>query len=186
MLIPYLTSLAVAGLVGAARRAARSRRLARRALGPARHVRPGLELKGADKFSRANLLEASAIELDFGARYHLAQYLLGASRSGICSGSTSRPTGSARSSSITRSSTSSAACRDTATGTRRSSRLDLGLGEAEAGGEAAGRRAADRASTEADAAEPSRWPSFKPQQRRHQAAQDRVDREPAGRLGRRR
>ncbi len=36
-----------------------------------------LELKGADSFSRNNLLEANAVELDFGARYHLTQFLWG-------------------------------------------------------------------------------------------------------------
>jgi len=36
-----------------------------------------LELKGADRFSRNNLLEANAVELDFGTRYHLTQFLWG-------------------------------------------------------------------------------------------------------------
>ena len=36
-----------------------------------------LELKGTDSFSRNNLLEASAVDLDFGARYHLTQFLWG-------------------------------------------------------------------------------------------------------------
>ena len=36
-----------------------------------------LELKGADSFSRDNLLEANAVELDFGTRYHLTQFLWG-------------------------------------------------------------------------------------------------------------
>ncbi len=36
-----------------------------------------LELKATDSFSRNNLLEASAVDLDFGARYHLTQFLWG-------------------------------------------------------------------------------------------------------------
>ncbi len=37
----------------------------------------GIKLKGADRFTRDSLLEAGACELDFGATYHLFQYLYG-------------------------------------------------------------------------------------------------------------
>jgi hypothetical protein len=73
MVVPYLTSLAMQDW--SERRGVRLEVGGWHAdLWDLRVRATGLELKGADKFSRANLLEANAIELDFGARYHLSQY----------------------------------------------------------------------------------------------------------------
>ncbi|MCC6850266.1 MAG: hypothetical protein IT294_17380 [Deltaproteobacteria bacterium] len=76
MVVPYLTSLAVQDW--SERRGVRLEVGGWQAeLWNLRVRATGLELKGADKFSRPNLLEASAVELDFGARYHLSQFLWG-------------------------------------------------------------------------------------------------------------
>ena len=181
MVVPYLTSLAVQDW--SERRGVRLEVGGWHAdLWDLRVRATGLELKGADKFSRANLLEASAIELDFGARYHLSQYfwlkpLWDLLRLDLSAYGLSKVELDHAVVHIERRMSGHGNWDTTL------ARLDLGLGEAKPGSKLPS--GVQPVAVTEETCRAVALAELQAQERRDQAAQDRMDRESARRLGRR-